>query len=352
VVLDIAYPRRGGERSVREEDVIVRTAAVVNCSAPHYNLGAEKLADWLTEQGYAVARYSGDVGAFVLGYDLVALSVVFSWHATIARDLALIAKPHGDIWVGGPGVFALKKWWAQETGLGLAHHQPIDARFDKQRGNYRMTFASRGCPVGCWFCIVPRLEGSEFTLDPEFVPAPILCDNNLSALPVDYQEHIIRRYRETSTRLLDANSGFEPATFDGGTYERWEPLLRESEAAWRFAYDESHEGDAVKRVLRILEPVRSRRKRVYVLVGNEPFEACYERAMKVVEWGGEPHCQFVLPLNCLSKDAAGVRVKHGWTYQLGQDFCRYFNAPGIRKKASLAEYKPRLSEPPPFAAIA
>ena len=38
-------------------------------------------------------------------------------------------------------------------------------------------------------------EGREFTLRPDFQVRPILCDNNLSALPAEYQKHIIDRYR-------------------------------------------------------------------------------------------------------------------------------------------------------------
>ena len=83
------------------------------------------------------------------------------------------------------------------------------------------TIASRGCPVGCWFCIVPAMEGKEFTLLPDFPVRPILCDNNLSALPADYQDHIIARYQGDGVQLLDANSGFEPRTFNGAVYERW-----------------------------------------------------------------------------------------------------------------------------------
>ena len=326
------------------------TACVVNCSAPHYNLGASKLVDWLKSCGYEVTRYEGNVGWLVGGYDLVCLSVIFSWHAVIARDLYFMAKPNSDVWVGGPGVFALRKWWTEQTGNPLAHYQNIDGRFDRMRGKYRMTFASRGCPVGCSFCIVPRLEGSEFTLDPDFVPSPILGDNNLSALPIEYQEHIIARYRATGTALQDANSGFEPATFDEGTFSRWEPLLAESRAAWRFAFDEMREVEAVERVFGLLANVPARRKRVYCLVGNEPFDACYERAMKIIEWGGEPHCQFVLPLNCLSRDEVGTRPKHGWTYQRGQDFCRFFNA-HIYRAVKITEYKPRVFEQPPFSMI-
>jgi len=191
-------------------------------------LGAAKLTDWLAEQGYLVEHATGDPGPLFTqatpGPDLVALSVIFSWHAPLARTLAQRRQDQAEVWCGGPGMFALGKWWRQETGLAL--HRGLDPRFEQQRGPYRMTFAARGCPVGCSFCLVPRLEGTTFTLDWEFQPAPILGDNNLSALPSAFQEHIIRRYQETGTRLADAHSGFEPRPFDEGTYRRRQPLLR------------------------------------------------------------------------------------------------------------------------------
>ena len=208
-------------------------ALVVNCSKEmtranrertFYNLGAAKMADWLRSEGWDVTEVAGDPGLFAIGYDLVALSVIFSWHAKTARDIALRVKDQSEVWCGGPGIAALGKWWTQQTGLEATIG--LDQRFELQRGDYRMTFASRGCPVGCWFCIVPKIEGLDFTLDYDFQPAPILCDNNLSGLPVEFQEHIIRRYQETGTPLGDANSGFEPRSFDEGTYRRWELILK------------------------------------------------------------------------------------------------------------------------------
>lgn len=317
-------------------------AIVINCSTPHYNLGARKLADWLRAEGHTVEEWAGDPGMFAYGCDLVCLSVIFSWHAPIARDIALRVKANSEVWAGGPGLFALWAWWKNETGLLM--QRGIDARFDKQRGQYKMTFASRGCPVNCSFCIVPRLEGLDFTLDWDFVPAPILCDNNLSALPVAFQEHIIRRYQESGVRLGDANSGFEPRYFDAGTYERWKPILR---GPWRFAFDEMSEGPAVEQMMRILQAESSKRKRVYVLIGNEPIAVCYERAMKVIEWGGEPWCQFVLPLNWLG-DPAAIRPRHDWTYRLGRDFARYFNR-HYYKYTTLQEYQ--AGERVPFAEL-
>jgi pyruvate-formate lyase-activating enzyme len=283
-----------------------------------------------------------------LDVDLVCLSVIFSWNAPLARQIALRMKDRAEVWCGGPGMFALASWWRKETGREIM--RGLDERFDKQRGNYAMTFASRGCPVNCSFCIVPRIEGTTFTFDPDFNLAPTLCDNNLSALPVAYQQHIIKRYQDAGMGLK-ANSGFEPRTFDEDTYQRWKPVLR---GPWRFAFDEllgdrgKHEAEGVERVMHILRDVSPSYKRVYCLVGNEPVAFCYERAQQIIAWGGEPHCQFILPLNWLG-DPHTIHLRYDWvSYQQGRDFCRYYNTWGWRKYP-IWDYKPRVHEPPPFA---
>jgi len=323
----------------------MKQAIVINCSALHYNLGAHKLADWLAGQGYAVTAAQGDPGLWGLSADLVCLSVIFSWHAALARQVAMRMQEQAEVWAGGPGLFALSHWWSNETGPAVV--KGLDGRFEQQRGRYKMTFASRGCPVNCSFCIVPRLEGVTFSFDPEFIPAPVLCDNNLSALPVEYQHHIIACYQACDQPLLDANSGFEPRSFDADTYQRWKPILR---GPWRFALDEMRELTDVQRTITILKEVSASRKRVYCLVGNEPIADCYERACKIIEWLGEPFCQFVLPLNWLG-DPAQVKLRHDWrSYQQGRDFCRYFNTYGWRSYP-IWEYQPRKYEPRPFAQL-
>jgi hypothetical protein len=206
----------------------------------------------------------------------------------------------------------------------LIHHNP------------QATVASRGCPVGCYFCIVPKMEGKTFTLIPDFTPRPILCDNNLSALPVDYQEHIIRRYQETDTPLLDANSGFEPRMFDEDTYRRWKVINR---GPWRFALDETGELEDVRRMMTILKDESASRKRVYVLIGNEPRAACLERIYKVIEWGGEPHVQPFMALNTLIKRPL---VRYDWTEQELTNMARWANR-WIWRTAKYEEYK-RWSE--------
>lgn len=318
----------------------LKRAIVVNCSAPHYNLGAAKLANWLRAQGYSVVEGGEqDVSGT---FDLVCLSVIFSEHARRARRIALATKHRAEVWCGGPGIWALAKWWKRETGLDCT--LGVDPRFDQQPGEYLHTFGSRGCPVNCWFCNVPTYEGREFTLIPDFHLAPILCDSNLSALPVDYQEHIINRYESAGYALKDANSGFEPKTFDEGTFRRWKPLLDKTLAYWRFAFDEMKEKEEVGRVFDILKGVPSYRKRVYVLVGNEPIGQCYERLMYVKARGGEPHCQYVRPLNWL-----GGRLweRYDWTNQLGVDFCRFVNT-HLWRNTDIWDYRPRKDGKAPF----
>jgi hypothetical protein len=322
---------------------------VVNVSAPRYNLGARKLADWLGAQGHAVTYHDGDPGMFALGYDRVCLSVIFSWHAPLARDIALRVKGNSEVWCGGPGLAALGKWWREQTGLDCV--RGLDGRFERQRGDYRMAFASRGCDVGCSFCVVPIIEGRTYTLDWDFRPALILADNNLSALPPEFQERIVRRYQETSVPLMDANSGFEPRTFGEDTYRRWRDVLR---GPWRLAFDTLDEGAHVERMIGILRKngVRSRLIRVYCLIGNEPIAACYERLCKIIEWGGEPHCQPVLPLNWpRDPRREPLPARYDWTDKLLRDFARYANR-YLWRSVPLREYSHRRGEKPLFAAMA
>jgi hypothetical protein len=146
------------------------------------------------------------------------ISVVFSWDVDAAFSRACWHRQAGyEVRVGGPGVFTAKR--AREfAGIAEVGGRIPDVQL---RHNPMATKASEGCPVGCFFCIVPAMEGRTFTLLPDFEPRPVLTDNNLSALPGDYQQHIVDRYSAAGVPLLDANSGFEPKTFDEGVFSRW-----------------------------------------------------------------------------------------------------------------------------------
>jgi len=291
--------------------------------------------------------------------DAVYLSVAFTWRLPDAFARAVMYRGAGRrVRIGGPGTFTLKR------------HDPL-YRLAEIGGDYPdavvkhhplATMASRGCPVGCWFCIVPKMEGREFTLLPNFPVRPILCDNNLSALPVEYQEHIIGRYKAAGVPLLDANSGFEPKTFTEDVYQRWRTINR---GPWRFAYDETGEREDVERVMRMLKDEPPKRKRVYVLIGNEPRQACLTRIREVIAWGGEPHVQPYIKLNALERkpyprfdwapqgltDVARWANRRLWRYMAFADYNRHFKRDRRRAQSSQDELAlvgaPEAKEPRP-----
>lgn len=262
--------------------------------------------------------------------DTAYLSVAFTWKLDEAWSKAIYYRSLGyKVRAGGPGIFTRKHYLADVAEIGgdipdaIARHNPM------------ATIASRGCPVGCWFCIVPKMEGRDFTLMPDFPVRPVLCDNNLSALSPEYQDHIVSRYQAEGVPLLDANSGFEPRTFDDEVLARWRPINR---GPWRFAYDDAADGEHVARVMRMLDKahVSARRRQVYTLIGNEPFEACMDRIKQVIGWGGEPYAQPYMKLNALAKRP---HVRFDWTEHRLRRVQRWVNAPAkIWRKVSFEDY--------------
>ncbi|TIU02318.1 MAG: hypothetical protein E5W43_00815 [Mesorhizobium sp.] len=255
------------------------------------------------------------------------LSIAFTWKLNDAYQRAIYWRSLGyRVRAGGPGIFTRKHFLADVAEIGgdipdaVVRHNPM------------ATIASRGCPVGCWFCIVPKMEGKSFTLLPDFPVRPVLCDNNLSALPADYQDHIVARYQTAGVPLLDANSGFEPRTFDDEVYRRWQPI---NKGPWRFAYDDQAERPFVERVMQMLREVSPRRKRVYVLIGNEPFDACMERIRHVIDWGGEPHVQPYMKLNALERTPY---PRFDWNKQLLRDVARWANG-HVWRSAEFQDYR-------------
>lgn len=274
--------------------------------------------------------WSGGLAEWTKG-DTTYLSVAFTWKLEEAYERALFARAQGmKVIAGGPALFLVQMKHRIAEVAEIGNHYP-DA---VTKHNPLATFASRGCPVGCWFCIVPAMEGRDFTLIPDFPVRPILCDNNLSALPADFQDHIIARYRESRTPLLDANSGFEPITFTRDVYARWKPLINAGRGPWRFAYDETKERKQVLEVMDMLADEPQKRKRVYVLIGNEPFDDCMFRIQETIAYGCEPHVQPLMKLNALSRDPW---VRFDWTAQRLRDVARWANG-WVWKKAPFDEY--------------
>jgi hypothetical protein len=273
--------------------------------------------------------------------DITYLSVAFTWLIPKARERAAIARSLGKRAIAGGPALMLPSMRSEMRGLAEMPTQVVTRERNGKhsvhvigaphpdgqvvhRHNPLATFATRGCDQDCSFCTVPTLEG-RFTYFPDFPVRSILCDNNLSGLEPEYQDYIVRRYQETGTPLLDANSGFEPKSFNSAAYARWRKVLR---GPWRFGYDETGERDQVLEVMRMLRKESPKRKRPYVLIGNEPFEDCMRRIQEALDHGCEPHVQWVMKLNALEKEP---QVRFDWTAQKLRDVARWTNRRGWRK---------------------
>jgi hypothetical protein len=266
--------------------------------------------------------------------EILYLSVAFTYklneayqHAAAARFLGL------RVIAGGPGIALMLKHkmvhpLMMVAELGDSYPDVI------AKHNPDATFASRGCTEKCSFCIVPFMNPEGLTVRPDFPVRPVLCDNNLSALPADYQDYIIDRYVKEGIRLKDANSGFEPKTFTEEVYTRWKPLINAGGGPWRFGYDHSDEAPQVREVFKMLKNEPSNRKRPYVLIGNEPFDVCMERIYEAIGAGCEPHVQPFIALNALTREP---RARFDWTTQKLKDVARWANA-WLWRKYKFEEY--------------
>jgi hypothetical protein len=312
---------------------------LINASAPSYNLAIEKARHYWQAKKATVHEATSVPKLFLQQFDLVCISAIFSWHVPHLIESALTtleAKIPTE--VGGPGTFGLRD--VIKAATGLSPQSTPDQRFEQQSGFAgKACFWSRGCPAkNCTLgfpksgaipiCSVPDMEGWRFTLYPETIPAPIILDNNLSALPHEHQELIIEKTLAAGFPIVDANSGFEPRSFRPETATRWKRLPLK---AWRFAYDEIAELPAVLHMMEILDDAGISRKsrHIYCLAGNEPIEACEERVRLIHTLGSLPIVQRRRPLDWMS---GPLPTLHDWTEQTLIDFQRW----GNRLSASIA----------------
>ncbi len=305
-------------------------AIVVTVGSKGESLGAMKLARWLRRTGWSVTESTKIADTFEYrDFDLYAFSCVFSWKLpALVAMVKLAAFFGGAVWIGGPAVtFDRRNSQYIHEQTGIKPTLGIDDRFEREPGSYPMVYFSRGCPAytpACGLCPVPRIEGNTFRYYPDATPAPLLLDNNLSALPEDYQQHIINRYTsDYAGKVVDANSGFEPHTFTESTLDRWEkfPLI-----CWRFGYDDLTERDQALEMMRLLASrgYHGKRVRVYTLIGNEPIADCHRRMREVIAAGMEPYPQRLRPLNWLG---GALPCRHDWTESLLVAFQRFYVNP-------------------------
>ena len=276
------------------------------------------------------------------------LSVVFTWKLYAAwRRAKRLAGQGYAVRVGGPAVALMPEYLSDVAQVGgdlpdvVARHNP------------NATFTTRGCLRRCAFCAVPRVEGDFRELE-DWVPRPIVCDNNLLASSREHFNRVIDCLKEMQARDGgdQGQTGFGHQAPPGGTGQVDSSLVvRRSSAVdfnqgldirllkpdhverlreldllcLRFSWDHIKEERAFLRAFDLVTKsgFAARRVRVYVLIGYDdtPADALY-RLRSVWGLGAWPFPMRYEPLNAHAKRRY---VGPGWSDAELQRYVRYWS---------------------------
>lgn len=313
--------------------------AVINSSAigivgqTIYNLAVDRISNYHLQQGDELIYKGKWERMAVEDAEKIYFSVIFSWDLPeLVQQVNQLRDSNKEIEIGGPAATFMWKYIEARTGIPV--HRGLDPRFEYIEGEYDMTFTSRGCPHGCIYCGVKKVE-PVFMIYDNFPLSSMIGDNNILATPRKHQERVVERLKELKVKI-DFNSGFDVRTFNRYHYKLYSHL---DILCWRFAFDSMEVEHHVRRVAKLMSSYGLDRHKVtfYVLIGfpgQKPEEA-FHRLNTIVELGHNPYPMRYWPLNNLSRKY----VAPGWTEELIFKMSLYYKTPYIWKSTSFEEFK-------------
>jgi hypothetical protein len=242
------------------------------------------------------------------------LSIVFTWKLPEAWSRCIWYKQQGyEVFTGGPATKLLPDYLKDVS----SNHVVLTAL---NRHNSEATRTSTGCPNACSFCGV-RLIEPEFKELPSWEPAPIVCDNNLTACSMRHFDKVIDSLKPVHG--VDFNQGLDARKLTDHHVERLTELdLLCVRFAWDNINSESAVFDAINKC--IVAGIPKSKIRIYVLLGyhDTPDDALY-RLQSLKDFGiSKPFPMRYQPLDALVKDS---EVMAPWTeYELGR-YMRYWS---------------------------
>lgn len=239
------------------------------------------------------------------------LSVVFSWMLPEAKRIADAYK--GPVIIGGPAASTQRDKidWAKFSE-DLPWFEPLLLH------NPMATFTTRGCLRACEFCVVSKVEG-RFKELKEWRPAPIICDNNLTAASKTHFKRVV----DSCLRFpyVDINQGM-----DARLFKPWHAreLQRLQGVKIRFAFDDVNLEGKVADAFALAKKSGFRDFGCYVLIGfkDTPDEAKHKLEF-VRSLGIKPMPMRFQPWNSKEKNSY-VDKDNKWTHELLQDYVRYY----------------------------
>lgn len=246
--------------------------------------------------------------------DDVFLSVVFTWDLPLAYQRAVWYNTLGKrVHAGGPAVTLIPEYLAGVAEMGrklpgaLQLHNPYATR------------TSTGCPRGCLFCAVPRIEGDLVELT-NWPVNPVVIDNNLLACSQAHFDRVVDRLKPVPN--VDFNQGLDARLLTKHHADR----LTELDLQWvRLAFDHTGMERDLLRAINLLRAAGVPKDKigVYVLIGfdDTPDDALY-RLQKVHGMGIDPFSMRYNPLGAMMRD---VYVAPTWTNWQLKKFMRYWS---------------------------
>jgi len=313
--------------------------AVITESPDIYNLGARKLEAWSKQQGYQVV-YSYRATLESLMADKAYLSALFTWDLPNLIHDANLLKYHGvEVEIGGPAATVMSDHIWNLTRI--KPHLGIDERFEHVKGDFEMTFTQRGCPRGCEFCLVQKVEGKKIIEYEDYnIPVganPKVGDNNILCTSWRHQEEFAERMK--IVRNLDINSGFDDRIFVLNP-EKYFKLYRDLKfEAWRFAFDKPEQQEPLKKCVDYLhsQGIGYRKITVFALIAGpgSSFEEDRKKLQFLIDIGCSPYPQRFRPFDTTFRNY----IPSSWGPQEDPDLLfGYYGIAYIWKSCSWQEY--------------
>jgi hypothetical protein len=248
--------------------------------------------------------------------EALCISVVFTWHLPTAKAYADSLRI--PVRIGGPAVELARKTL---PGLFLGSRAQIGGDYlgVLQRWNPHATRTSVGCIRKCGFCSVPMVEGQRALEQfgqrqvplTDWLDAPIICDNNLLANPVEHFDRVMDRLEKWP--WSDFNQGTDARLL---TEHHAERIARLENHIMRLALDSMDYADQWQHAAEMLfrAGVPKRAIRTYCLMG---FGTSPEESWKTCEFiesfGIKPLPMWFHELNGLERNIVTPRQEAlGW----------------------------------------